>query len=135
MSRATADWLEVLADQHRAGLVPPGGILLAEPPPRENMVHRPPWSAIRMLRGNAPYPPRRICRLIANWLRARPNLWALIYIGLQERAKALYTEIRTGLHWWRPDPPGLFETVTRQHDGEVAVYTRYVELDEGGDAA
>ena len=72
-----------------------------------------------------PKEPKRAVghELIAVQLRRRPGVWALIHEV--RRSPALPTEINQGKH--RPyQPPGSFESVSRQLDGVFRIYARYV---------
>ena len=62
---------------------------------------------------------------LAEELRGRPGVWALVYEGHGGRASTLATHIRMG-HVICFSPAGEFDATTRRVDGETRVYAVYL---------
>lgn len=60
--------------------------------------------------------------LIAHELRSRPGEWGLICEAAGH--PSLVSRINGGVSWW--GPAGSFEAVSRQIDGSLAIWARYV---------
>jgi hypothetical protein len=65
--------------------------------------------------------PNRPWAIVAAQLRTRPGVWALID---RDSNIVLQSRIKRGVSWW--GPPGSFEVTTRNIDGRILIWARYI---------